>query len=212
LNGLTEGEEIATNGTFSIDAAAQLAGRPSMMNPDGGVFKSGHDHGTASNTSGGEKRSHSLSIGISKKAKEEIKTIFDEYLKLKNALVKDDFENAVQISSALIVAINKTNMGVFTGEAHDVWMKHSSEMEVSLRKIAKSGNIGEMRKQFKSLSDELILLAVTFAPLGKELYIQHCPMANDNNGADWISGDKTIKNPYFGESMIGCGEVTKVLK
>jgi membrane fusion protein, copper/silver efflux system len=32
LGGLTEGEEIVTNGTFSVDAAAQLAGKPSMMN------------------------------------------------------------------------------------------------------------------------------------------------------------------------------------
>ncbi len=31
-DGLTEGEEIVTNGTFSVDAAAQLAGKPSMMN------------------------------------------------------------------------------------------------------------------------------------------------------------------------------------
>ena len=32
-NGLQEGEEIAVHGTFSIDAAAQLAGKSSMMNP-----------------------------------------------------------------------------------------------------------------------------------------------------------------------------------
>ncbi len=35
--GLTEGEEIAVNGVFKIDAAAQLEGKPSMMNPDGSV-------------------------------------------------------------------------------------------------------------------------------------------------------------------------------
>jgi len=34
-DGLEEGDEIATNGAFSIDAAAQLAGKPSMMNPEG---------------------------------------------------------------------------------------------------------------------------------------------------------------------------------
>lgn len=33
VNGLNEGEEIVTNGTFSVDASAQLAGKPSMMNP-----------------------------------------------------------------------------------------------------------------------------------------------------------------------------------
>lgn len=32
IEGLEEGEEIVTNGTFSVDAAAQLAGKPSMMN------------------------------------------------------------------------------------------------------------------------------------------------------------------------------------
>lgn len=44
-SGLQGGEEIAVNGTFSIDAAAQLAGKPSMMNPSGGPAMTGHNHG-----------------------------------------------------------------------------------------------------------------------------------------------------------------------
>lgn len=48
--GLTEGEEIAVNGVFKIDAAAQLAGKTSMMTPpsanaSGGSVSTGHDHG-----------------------------------------------------------------------------------------------------------------------------------------------------------------------
>jgi len=42
--GLEEGEIIATNGVFKIDAAAQLEGKPSMMNPKGGQSGTGHDH------------------------------------------------------------------------------------------------------------------------------------------------------------------------
>jgi len=38
--GLSEGEEIVTSGTFSVDAAAQLEGKPSMMNPTGGKTSS----------------------------------------------------------------------------------------------------------------------------------------------------------------------------
>jgi Cu(I)/Ag(I) efflux system membrane fusion protein len=38
--GLKEGEEIVTNGTFSVDASAQLEGKPSMMNPMGGKTNS----------------------------------------------------------------------------------------------------------------------------------------------------------------------------
>jgi Cu(I)/Ag(I) efflux system membrane fusion protein len=39
-DGLMEGEEIVTQGTFSVDAAAQLEGKPSMMNPSGGTESS----------------------------------------------------------------------------------------------------------------------------------------------------------------------------
>lgn len=45
IDGLSEGEEIAVNGVFKIDAASQLQGLPSMMNPDGGVVSTGHNHG-----------------------------------------------------------------------------------------------------------------------------------------------------------------------
>ena len=44
MDGLAEGEEIVTNGTFSVDAAAQLAGKVSMMNPAGEKVSTGHDH------------------------------------------------------------------------------------------------------------------------------------------------------------------------
>jgi len=47
-SGIAEGEEIVTNGTFSVDAAAQLAGKPSMMTPAGGTSSSVHDHGKVS--------------------------------------------------------------------------------------------------------------------------------------------------------------------
>jgi membrane fusion protein, copper/silver efflux system len=36
MNGLIDGDEVVTSGTFSVDAAAQLEGKPSMMNPEGG--------------------------------------------------------------------------------------------------------------------------------------------------------------------------------
>lgn len=48
-DGLEENEEVAVNGVFKIDAAAQLAGKPSMMNPsaDGGKVYTGHNHSTS---------------------------------------------------------------------------------------------------------------------------------------------------------------------
>jgi Cu(I)/Ag(I) efflux system membrane fusion protein len=43
--GLTEGEEIVTRGTFSVDASAQLEGKPSMMNSSLGTSSAGNDQG-----------------------------------------------------------------------------------------------------------------------------------------------------------------------
>jgi len=50
--GLTDGEEIVTNGTFSVDAAAQLEGKPGMMNREGGSQAAVHDHSKM--TAGGD--------------------------------------------------------------------------------------------------------------------------------------------------------------
>ncbi|NDP22577.1 MAG: efflux RND transporter periplasmic adaptor subunit [Paludibacter sp.] len=41
MNGLNEGEEIVTEGAFSVDASAQLEGKPSMMNQEGNKVSSG---------------------------------------------------------------------------------------------------------------------------------------------------------------------------
>lgn len=47
-DGLKEGEEVVTNGTFVIDASAQLAGKESMMNGEEGKT-TGHNHGAGHN-------------------------------------------------------------------------------------------------------------------------------------------------------------------
>ena len=43
LNGLQNGDEIVTNGTFTVDAAAQLKGKKSMMNEKAEKVKTGHE-------------------------------------------------------------------------------------------------------------------------------------------------------------------------
>jgi Cu(I)/Ag(I) efflux system membrane fusion protein len=37
-------------------------------------------------------------------------------------------------------------------------------------------------------------------------------MAFDNKGAYWLSETKEIRNPYFGDKMMTCGEVKKEFK
>ena len=206
-DGLEVGEEIATNGTFSIDAAAQLAGKPSMMNPEGSAPVSGHNHGDSPG-----KSSAINEITINKKAKDQLKSVFDSYLKYKSHLVADDFESSIASAKNMASALKKVDMQLFKGEAHNVWMKHSGILTKDLQKAVNTKEIGALRIVFKDISDQLILLLKTFGAMDQPLYIEHCPMANNNKGADWISSNSKIENPYYGESMLTCGEVKQVIK
>jgi Cu(I)/Ag(I) efflux system membrane fusion protein len=44
------------------------------------------------------------------------------------------------------------------------------------------------------------------------LYVQKCPMANSNKGAVWLSTEKEVKNPYYGDTMLTCGSVIEEIK
>ena len=44
-----------------------------------------------------------------------------------------------------------------------------------------------------------------------ELYLEYCPMANGNTGGYWLSNEKEIRNPYFGDKMLKCGSVKETI-
>lgn len=208
--GLEEGEEIATNGTFSIDAAAQLAGKPSMMNPEGAAATMGHNHGNMSAPKPAASPAKEIAVGNS--VKTALSPLFDDYFQLKEALVKDNFGNSKKYASTLLKKLNKINMSIFKGSAHDAWMQQSSALKKVLIAIEKEETIEGVRKHFIPLSNQFIQLAKTFNPLNSKLYILHCPMANNNTGADWISMSDEILNPYYGASMLTCGNVKEEIK
>ena len=206
--GLEPGAEIAVNGTFSIDAAAQLAGKPSMMNPEGGAVMTGHPHGGGSPTAAAP----AAPMGVSKQAKAAVQQLFDFYFPLKDALVKGDFATAKKQADNLKKTFEKTSMSLFTGPAHDHWMKHSGAAVESLNKLVAAKDVDAARLQFKPLSGQMVALAKAFGPFGETMYVQHCPMADNNTGADWLSLDEEIHNPYFGDKMLKCGKVTDTIK
>lgn len=217
-SGLAPDEEIAVNGTFSIDAAAQLAGKPSMMNPEGGIEMTGHNHGstetpapskkTATVTEPAEKNQ----VVIDQKAKEALQPLYTDYLNLKDALVADKLTEAQKAAVHMQTSLASVDMAVFKDRAHDTWMTFSDDLERALEHAPHAKTIEELRKAFQPISNTMIALSKSFKPMNKTMYVQHCPMADNNKGADWLSLDKDIKNPYFGESMLTCGEVTATVK
>jgi Cu(I)/Ag(I) efflux system membrane fusion protein len=181
-----------------------------MMNPEGGTVSTGHNHGDMETTSEVEKTATSTVINT--KAKEALKPLYQEYLNLKDALAADNLANAKKAGVAMQMALSNVNMSLFSGDSHEIWMKHQSNLKLALQPLLNFKTIEEMRKAFQPISETMIALTNSFKPFGETLYVQHCPMADDNKGANWISQFEEIKNPYFGAKMLKCGETTAIIK
>lgn len=207
-SGLTEGDEIATNGTFSIDAAAQLAGKPSMMNPEGGKSSTGHNHGGESSQMENKSKA---AVTISSEANKSLERLFDSYLKVKDNLVKDNFEGSQGSLLEFKTQLSQISMSLFKGENHDIWMKHSGALKKLANKYEVSKDIVEARDNFIHISEQMIMVSKSLKPKIDKMYVQLCPMADRNNGARWLSKEKKVLNPYFGEAMLKCGSVKEVL-
>ncbi|MDD3167580.1 MAG: cation transporter, partial [Bacteroidales bacterium] len=72
LSGISEGDEIVTNGAFTIDASAQLAGKRSMMNDDAGRAVTGHEGHTMQSSETGGKHVMLMVQGLCEMCKERI--------------------------------------------------------------------------------------------------------------------------------------------
>jgi len=48
--------------------------------------------------------------------------------------------------------------------------------------------------------------------VNEKVYVEFCPMADNNSGAYWLSKEEKVINPYFGEAMLTCGEVKQVIE
>uniref|UniRef100_UPI00404819E7 efflux RND transporter periplasmic adaptor subunit n=2 Tax=Flavobacterium sp. TaxID=239 RepID=UPI00404819E7 len=212
--GLEIGEEIVANGTFNVDAAAQLAGKPSMMNLEGGRVSTGHNHGDSSMPMNEDKKValKTNKTTISSEAKKSLQPLYKDYFEFKDALTKDDFNSAKKALLAFEKSFNKINMSVFKGESHEVWMNYQTELKKQTLHATHIKNIKELRVSFEPISNVMIAMTKAFNPLNESAYVQFCPMANSDKGANWLSKENKVVNPYFGASMIKCGEVKETIK
>ncbi|NNM36480.1 MAG: efflux RND transporter periplasmic adaptor subunit, partial [Nitrosopumilus sp.] len=216
LEGLFVGNEIVTNGTFTVDAAAQLQGKKSMMNKEGGKVMTGHEgHLGLDNYSSNEENDHTNMnerLEVSAKFQKQLKAVFNDYISLKDALVKEDSKSTSASATTLLKNLGKVDMKLLSdNEAHNHWMTLEKKLKFSATSISNTSDIKVQRDHFKHLSSHLIN-AVQLFGVNEKVYVEFCPMADNNSGAYWLSKEEKVINPYFGEAMLTCGEVKQVIE
>ncbi|WP_121665510.1 DUF3347 domain-containing protein [Mesonia aquimarina] len=116
------------------------------------------------------------------------------YLDLKDALVKSDSYSAKKIAEIIILKNENSEAATFAKQI-----------------VENENNIEAQREAFFSLSEHMEKL-VTENITGGKLYKQYCPMAFDGKGGFWLSENKEIMNPYFGDKMLHCGSIKETIK
>ena len=171
-----------------------------------------HDHAEHASGSSPAMEATAPQFQVDQKFQEQLGSVFTSYVDLKEAFVDSDAKEVQSEASETIEALAKVDMKLVSGAAHNDWMTYLSPLQNSLKEIQSSSDIEAQRKSFSTTSENLYKSIKAFGLGGKEAFYEYCPMAFNNEGAYWLSEQEKIRNPYFGDKMLTCGEVKEKLK
>ena len=125
-------------------------------------------------------------------------TILKQYLTLKDALVSSDATKTQEAAKTLQQSLAAS--------------KEFETSQAAADSIAKTNDLAQQRKTFTNLSNQLISVFRKAAVAKGAVYVQFCPMANEGDGGYWLAQEKEVRNPYYGDEMLNCGEVKEKIK
>ncbi len=125
-------------------------------------------------------------------------TLFVYYLDLKESLVRSDTAAAARAGNLLAGELVKKD--------------GCEEASVLAKKISQSAGIEAQRTAFDALNTEMIPMFRQSEVAKGSVFVQFCPMAAKGKGAYWLASERSIRNPYYGDEMLTCGEVKEVIK
>lgn len=141
----------------------------------------------------------------------QLKVVFDNYFVVKDAMISSDGNTTSIASKELLVSINNIKMDKLEMDVHMVWMKVLNQIKEDAEHIADTKDIKHQREHFATLSKDIYAL-IKVAKYDVPVYFQYCPMYNDGKGANWLSKENAVKNPYYGSMMLTCGKTVETIK
>lgn len=127
-----------------------------------------------------------------------VESIYNAYIVLKDDLVATNYD-AAKLSAKTLMTSLKEKQGC-------------ENTALIAEKISLAKDIATQRKEFTLLSADVIAMFKHSDLAAGVIYVQHCPMANNGDGGDWLSSSEKIQNPYYGDEMMECGAVIAQIK
>jgi membrane fusion protein, copper/silver efflux system len=206
LDGVKPGEYVATAGNFLIDSQMQLAGKPSLIDPDkrmkaeGGGIKNEHRNTPLKFTA-----IHVVRIGGV--AGEHLEKLYQAYSEIQKTLSRDQKPTETAATS-LTQLSGELTLNESLGEEIRKQLATINANSAHLQHLS----IEDARKKFKSISHAVITLATEVRGQSANTAFKHffCPMVKQGEG-DWLQVDDQLSNPYFGSEMLHCGELVRTI-
>ncbi|MGE8427594.1 MAG: DUF3347 domain-containing protein [Sphingobacterium sp.] len=136
--------------------------------------------------------------------------LYSAYFALKDALVKDNGAAAQTAAKGIQAAIEKVNNEQLDAVQAKLWKEYQRKLAFDTEHIAGIKENEHQREHFVTLSKNMYVLMKSVKPK-VAVYYQHCPMYRDGKGANWLSTQKKIENPYLGQSMATCGSIVETI-
>ncbi|MBU0679666.1 MAG: efflux RND transporter periplasmic adaptor subunit [Verrucomicrobia bacterium] len=194
-SGLSEGELVVSHGNFKIDSAIQIMAGPSMMNPGRA------DH------PGANPSKDAYVASVPEAFLSQLTAVVDAYINIGAALSSDDAKKAEIAAGSLLDALTHVDMSILKTDPHKLWMPLQTKIRNAAEVISDVTDIQSQREGFRSLSSAVTEAVQTFGTGKRSIYRAWCPMAFNNTGAHWLQNHEEVLNPYFGSSMLHCGEI-----
>lgn len=195
LDGLKEGERVATRGALLIDSAMQIQARPSMMQPP------------ESETQPAEQPLQIVSHYVEGAMyHQHVRPVIDAYLELTRVLAAGDAEASTTALNRLRAAFQGAEPHGLEGAAAEVFRQQMDALKASLP--AEGADIETIRTKLPGMTRALETYLRTFghnreAPVAKVF----CPMAFNDKGAAWLQAEADrVANAYFAKKMLRCGD------
>ncbi|WP_066756261.1 efflux RND transporter periplasmic adaptor subunit [Crocinitomix algicola] len=201
IDGLYLGDEVVTNGAFVIDAAAQLNNQSSMMNR-----KITSNNENQADGNGQVEFSENIPIVL----EQQLTFLVDDYLTMKNALIESKPLNVKGAAQKMYESLKNIQKDLIKGEPKTFLIEQVDNIKAHKDQLM-SESLDNQRKAFDPVSKAVENLIRSFDLGDNTYFLQRCPMANGGVGATWISTEEKIKNPYFGDRMLGCGSTIEKL-
>ncbi len=187
--GLADGERVVVHGAFALDADLQIRGGTSMMTQADDSMAGTFDD----------------ILEVSDATRRTLAPIVEAYLDMSEALADDAPDRARAAAAAIGAAVEAVQMD---DAAHEAWSPLAHHLTTHAQQGVDAQSIEQLRAALEPLSAQVSALLRQFGnPLETPVRLAHCPMAFDNRGAEWLQRGEAVRNAYFGEMMLSCGEI-----